>query len=162
MFQPRIILSLCNFSWRSWVKQWSRGKKCCILLVLKGSVCFYVQPPAIPRSPKSTRHDCQRQINEAGKCIRDNTAFWTIFPDGARVEACRMAVSIEFAFAHLGVMTIMSSWLAQIRRGVLIGQHWCWLMTIKHRRVVSSSVQGHVAASCCNTLVNNLLKPCFL
>ncbi len=56
-------------------------------------------------------------MNEAGKCIRENTALRTKFR--VRVQACHAAVSLEFTFGRLGVM----------RSGALIGQRTCWLMT---------------------------------
>ncbi len=34
---------------------------------------FFERPPAISRSPKSKWHDDHKQINEAEKCIRENT-----------------------------------------------------------------------------------------
>ncbi len=48
--------------------------------------------PAISRSHKSGWPYGQRQINEAGKCIRENTALGTIFRGGVRVQASREAV----------------------------------------------------------------------
>ncbi len=42
--------------------------------------------------PKSKWHDGQRQINEAGKCIRENTVLRTKFRGGVRVQACHAAV----------------------------------------------------------------------
>ncbi len=45
-------------------------------LVRRGLV--YEQPPAMSRSPQSKMARWPKQINEAGKCIRENTAFWTI------------------------------------------------------------------------------------
>ncbi len=49
---------------------------------------FYEQPPAISRSPKSKWHDGQRQINEAGKCVRGITALRTEFRGGVHVQVC--------------------------------------------------------------------------
>ncbi len=42
---------------------------------LQGIRLFYEQPPVMSRHPKSKLHGDQRWINEAGKCIRGNTAF---------------------------------------------------------------------------------------
>ncbi len=80
------------------------------------------QLPAMSRSLKSKWHNDQRQINE-------HTAFWTISRGGVRVQACHVAVSIEFAFGCLGVMTTQTSSLAQVGSSALIGQRMCWLMT---------------------------------
>ncbi len=38
------------------------------------------------RSPKSEWHDGQRRINEAGKCIRENTALRAKFRGGVRIR----------------------------------------------------------------------------
>ncbi len=81
------------------------------------------------RSPKSEWHDGQRPVNETGKCFSENTARGTIFRDGVRVEACHVAVCMEFAFGRLGVITTQASLLAQVGDGVLIGQRTRWLMT---------------------------------
>ncbi len=78
----------------------------------KNSVCSRNSPQPCLDPHKSEWHDGQRQINEAGKCIRENTAWRTKFRGGARVEACQAAVWIEFAFGRLGVMTTRASWLA--------------------------------------------------
>ncbi len=48
--------------------------------------------PSHVRSSKSKRHDGQRRINEAGKCIRENTALRTILRGGVRFQACHAAV----------------------------------------------------------------------
>ncbi len=70
---------------------------------------FYEQPPAMSRSPKSKWQDGQRQINEAGKCIRGITALRTKFRGGVPVQVRHVAVLIEFAFGRLGVMTTQAS-----------------------------------------------------
>ncbi len=75
------------------------------------------------QSPKSKWHDDQRQINEAGKFIRGNTALRTKFRGGVRVQACHAAVRVALVISRLGVMA------TQVGRGVLIGQRVCWLMT---------------------------------
>ncbi len=41
------------------------------VLANERSGLFYEHPPAMSRSPKSKWHDGQRQVNEAGECIRD-------------------------------------------------------------------------------------------
>ncbi len=64
----------------------------------KNSVCPRNSPQPCLDPPKSEWHDGQRRINEAGKCIRENTAFRTKFRGGIRVQACHAAVSIEFAY----------------------------------------------------------------
>ncbi len=46
-----------------------------LLRFLYGIGLLYEQPSAMSRSPKSKWHDGQRRINEAGKYIRENTAF---------------------------------------------------------------------------------------
>ncbi len=46
---------------------------------------------------------------KAGKCIRENTDLRTKFRGGVRVQACHAAVSIEFAFSRLGVITTQAS-----------------------------------------------------
>ncbi len=58
----------------------------------KNSVCSRnsLQPCLDP--PKSEWHDGQRQINEAGKCIRENAALRTKYRGGVRVQACHVAV----------------------------------------------------------------------
>ncbi len=98
-------------------------------LGMKISICSInnLQPCLDP--PKSKWPDGQRRINEAGKCIRENTAFWTILRSGVRVQACHAAVWIVFAFGREGVMTTHASWLAQVGRGVMTGQRARWLMT---------------------------------
>ncbi len=72
-------------------------------------VCSTNNPQPCLDPPKSKWHDGQRQINEAGKCISENTAFETIRRGGVPVQACRVAVCIEFDFGHLGVMTTQAS-----------------------------------------------------
>ncbi len=67
----------------------------------KNSVCSRNSPQPCLDSPKSEWHDGQRHINEAGKCIRENTALRTKFRGGVRVQACHAAVWIEFAFLPL-------------------------------------------------------------
>ncbi len=59
--------------------------------------------------PKSEWHDGQRQINEAGKCIRGNTALRTKFRGGVRFQACHVDVCVEFAFGRLGVIATQAS-----------------------------------------------------
>ncbi len=49
-------------------------------------------PSHVSIPPKSEWHDGQRQINEAGKCIRENAALRTKFRGGVRVQACHAAV----------------------------------------------------------------------
>ncbi len=49
-------------------------------------------PSHVSIPPKSEWHDGQRQINETGKCIRENTALRTKFRGGVRVQACHVAV----------------------------------------------------------------------
>ncbi len=49
-------------------------------------------PSHVSIPPESDWHDGQRQINEAGKCIRENTALRTKFRGGVRVQACHAAV----------------------------------------------------------------------
>ncbi len=73
--------------------------------------------PAISWSPKSKWHDDEGQINEAGKCIRENTTFWTILGDGVRVQACHAAVWIRFRLRPLG---------RDDHSGVLIGAGGTW------------------------------------
>ncbi len=90
---------------------------------------LYEQPQLCLDPPKSKRHDGQSRINEMGKRSRQNTAFWMILRGSVRVQACRAAVWIEFAFGRLGVMATQASWLAQVGRGVLVGQSACWLMS---------------------------------
>ncbi len=110
--------------WRWW---WSsvrttKTKSC------KNSVCSRNSPQPCLDPPKSEWHDGQRQINEAGNCIRENTALRTKFRGGVWVQACHAAVWIEIVFGRLGVMTTQASWLAQVGSGALIGQRACWLM----------------------------------
>ncbi len=81
--------------------------------------CSRNSPQPSLNPPKSEWHDGQRQINEAGKYIRENTALRTKFRDSVRVHACQSAVCLEFAFCRLGVM----------RGGALIGQRTWRLMT---------------------------------
>ncbi len=64
----------------------------------RNSVCSRNSPQSCLDPHKSEWHDGQRQLNEAGKCIRKNTALRTKFRGGVRVQACHAAVSIEFAF----------------------------------------------------------------
>ncbi len=71
----------------------------------KDSVCSRYSPQSCLDPPKSGWHDGQRRINEAGKCIRENTALRTKFRGGVRVQACHAAVCIEFAFGRFGVIT---------------------------------------------------------
>ncbi len=77
----------------------------------RNSVCSRNSPQPCLDPSKSEWHDGQRQINEAGKCIRENTALRTKFKGGVRVQACHAAVWIEFAFwplrrdYHSGVQT---------------------------------------------------------
>ncbi len=87
------------------------------------------------RSPKSEWHNGQRQINEAGKCIGENTALRTKFRSGFRVQACHVAAWLEFVFGCLDVMTTQASWLAQVGSGALIGQRTCWLMTLTRKSI---------------------------
>ncbi len=89
------------------------------------------------RSPKSEWHDGQRRINDAGKCTRENKAFWTILRSGVRIQTCHAAVWIELAFGQLCVITTQTSWLAQVGSGALIGQCTCWLM-LKARESLDS------------------------
>ncbi len=56
------------------------------------SVCSKNSPQPCLDPPKSEWHDGQRQINEAGKCIMENTALRTKFRGGVRVQACHAAV----------------------------------------------------------------------
>ncbi len=42
--------------------------------------------------PNQKWHIDQRRINEAGKCIRENTAFLTVLRDVVRVQLCHAAV----------------------------------------------------------------------
>ncbi len=63
------------------------------VIARKESVCSTYSPQlCLKQPPQSKWHDGQRHINEAGKCIRENTAFGTIFRGGVRVQACRAAV----------------------------------------------------------------------
>ncbi len=91
------------------------GKQKSIIQILnwpcKNSVCSRNGPqPCLDPPPQSEWHDGQRQMNEAGKCIRENTALRTKFRGGVRVQACHAAVWIEFAFwplrrdYHFGVL----------------------------------------------------------
>ncbi len=59
--------------------------------------------------PKSEWHDGQRQINEAGKYIRDYTALRTKSRCGVRVQVLHAAVCVEFAFGRLSVITTQAS-----------------------------------------------------
>ncbi len=77
------------------------------------SVCSRISPQPCLDPPKSKWHDGQRQINEAGKCIRENTALRTKFRGDVRVQACHAAVWIEFVFLAA------SAWLP-LRR-----PNWC-------------------------------------
>ncbi len=54
----------------------------------RNSVCSRTSPQPCLDPPKSEWHNGQRQINEAGKCIRENTALRTKFRGGVRVQAC--------------------------------------------------------------------------
>ncbi len=58
----------------------------------KEPVCSTNSPQPCLDPPKSELHDGQRRINEAGKCSRENTSFWTILRGGVRVQACHAAV----------------------------------------------------------------------
>ncbi len=58
--------------------------------VCKNSVCSRNSPQPSLGPPKSEWHDGQRQINEAGKCIRENTTLRTKFRGGVRVQAWRV------------------------------------------------------------------------
>ncbi len=60
--------------------------------VCKSSVCSRNSPQPCLDPPKSEWHDGQMQINEAGKCIRENTALRTKFRGDVRVQACHAAV----------------------------------------------------------------------
>ncbi len=80
------------------------------LHLCKNFVCFLNSPPPGVAPPQAEWHDGHRQINEAGKCIRENTA-------------------LRKKFGRLGVITTQASLLAQVGDGVLIGQRSCWLMT---------------------------------
>ncbi len=64
-------------------------------LVLRGTAPSHV---SIPR--KSKWYDGQRRINEAGKCIRENTALRTKFISGVRIQA----VCLEFAYDRSGTL----------------------------------------------------------
>ncbi len=98
--------------------------------------------------PKSECHDGQRQINEAEKCIRENTALRTKFRGGVPVQACHAAVWKEFAFGRLGVMTTQASRLAQVGCSVLIGQRACWLMALALESIDSSRAKSDRLHAC--------------
>ncbi len=55
----------------------------------ENSVCSRNRPQPCLDPPKSEWHEW---INEAGKCIRENTASRTKFRGGVRVQACHAAV----------------------------------------------------------------------
>ncbi len=108
---------------KTWHRECLREKTC------RHSACSRSIPQPCLDPPKSEWHDGQRQKNEPGKCIRENTALRTKFRGDVRVQACHAAVRIEFAFGRLGVITTQASWLVQVGDGVLIGLRACWLMT---------------------------------
>ncbi len=56
------------------------------------SVCSRNSPQPCLDPPESEWHDGQRRINEAGKCIRTNTALRRKFRGGVRVQAYHAAV----------------------------------------------------------------------
>ncbi len=75
----------------------------------RNSVCSRNSPQPCLDPPNSKCHDGQRQITEAGKYIRENTAFRTKFRGDVRIQLCHAAVWIEFAFGRLGVITTQAS-----------------------------------------------------
>ncbi len=87
--------------------EWACTRQC------RYSVCSRNSPQPCLDPPKSEWHDGQRQINEAGKCIRENTALRSKFRGGVRVQACHAAVWLEFAFWPLR---------RDYHSGVLIGE----------------------------------------
>ncbi len=87
-----------------------------------------VRNPVLSRFPKSKWHDEQSQINDMEKCITKNADFKTVLRAGARVQARRAAVSSDSAFSHLSLRNANAPGLAQMGRGVLIGQSACKLL----------------------------------
>ncbi len=124
------------------------------------SVCSRNSPQPFLDPPKSEWQDGQRQINKAGKCIRVNTAFWTILRDGVSVQNL-CAVCIEFAFGRLVVMTTQASWLAQVELGVLIGQRTCWLMTEARESIDSPHAKSDRLHVCRDIRQLVTTVPCF-
>ncbi len=96
---------------------------------------------------KSKWHDDERRINEAGKCIRGNTAFWTILRAAVRVQVCHVAVWLEFTFGRLGVTT-QASWFAQVGRGILIGQRPRRLMKLTGESIGSPRARSDRLHAC--------------
>ncbi len=66
--------------------EWACARQC------RNSVCSKNSPQPCLDPSKSEWHDGQSQINEAGKCISENTALRTKFRGGVRVQACHAAV----------------------------------------------------------------------
>ncbi len=75
---------------------------------------------------------------------------------GVHVKAWRAVVWIEFAFCRLGVTNAQASWLAQVGRGVLIGQSACGLLTFAREAIDSTH-----AGSCYKFYNRQSLKPTF-
>ncbi len=86
---------------------------------------------------KAKWHNGQKWINETRKFIGKNTAFWPMLS----VQLWRSAVWIGFAFGRLGVTYAQASWLAQVGRGVLIGQSACRLLA-SAREAIDSTRAG--------------------
>ncbi len=64
-----------------------------------------------------------------------------MYRDGTIVQAWRAAVWVEVAVGHLGVTDAQASFLAQVERGVLIGQSACRLLTFA-REVIDCKRAG--------------------
>ncbi len=74
----------------------------------------HVLPERIRPPDCASRLCCQGRISEIRWHIRKRTAFWTVLRGCPRVQACRTAVCLEFAFGRLGVMVAQTFWLTQV------------------------------------------------
>ncbi len=92
-------------------------------VVIRNQFVLGTTPNMFRPLPQVIMAHVQKRINKAGKCIRKNTALWTILRGGVRVKACHAAVCPEFALWSSGVMTVQASWLKRRVRNDL--SHAC-------------------------------------